>query len=109
MSKFTLVLFLLIITTLACSLTSTSTPSDSTSAATEGSSVVQPTQLSSSAQLIKVYLIAPEDGGATGVAVGCSDSAIPVRRKVSTTGDTVTDTRMAVVELLSIGVREYGQ
>lgn len=63
----------------------------------------------SSDELISIYLIIPNDDGASGIQVGCADSAISVWRDREKTGDTPTDLRASLEELFSIHTEIYGQ
>ncbi|MBI3734255.1 MAG: GerMN domain-containing protein [Chloroflexi bacterium] len=55
---------------------------------------------------LKIFLIALDDNGKSGVKVGCGDSAVPVTRAVQ---QTLGFLRAAITELLSIHERIYGQ
>ena len=61
------------------------------------------------AELIKFYLIIPEDNGQSGPLVGCGDSAIAVWRDRARTGSLAGDIRASLEELFSIETMAYGQ
>ncbi len=55
---------------------------------------------------VKIFLIALEDNGKSGPAVGCGDSAVGVNRVVAPSNAPL---KSALNELLSLHQREYGQ
>ncbi len=55
---------------------------------------------------VKIFLIALEDNGKSGPAVGCGDSAVGVNRVVAPTNAPL---KAALNELLSLHERDYGQ
>ncbi len=55
---------------------------------------------------VQIYLIALEDGGKTGDAVGCGDSVVPVERQIV---PTQAPLRAAMEELLSIKDQFFGE
>jgi hypothetical protein len=56
--------------------------------------------------MVKIFLIAMEDNGQTGVPVGCGDSAVPVQVQ---TPPTQAVLKAALVALLSVKAQYYGQ
>jgi LysM repeat protein len=58
---------------------------------------------------IQFYLILPGDGGQSGPAVGCGDSAVAVWRDRARTGSLAGDIRASLEELFSIKTATYGQ
>lgn len=78
-----------------------------------GQTLYVPTDLSTDEEpfdnLVKVFLIIPDNNGVTGIPVGCGDSAIAVRRTPTLTGNTTTDLRASLIELFSIKTPDYGQ
>jgi LysM repeat protein len=60
------------------------------------------------AELVEVYLILPGDGGQSGPAVGCGDSAISVWRDRKRTGALENDIRASLEELFSIRTPTVG-
>jgi len=55
---------------------------------------------------IKIFMIAPDDNGASGIKVGCGDSAVAALREVPQTQAVL---KAAMEELLSIKDKNYGQ
>ena len=55
--------------------------------------------------ILKIFLVALDDGGVTGKAVGCGDSAVPVTIEIPYTTAVL---RAALTELLSIKDQYYG-
>jgi hypothetical protein len=122
-----IIIFSLVIFTFACSLTSPARP-DKPSAATSLPQPTQPAAPTAPAAPIKptaaeppaqptipilveltsvqVYLVALEDGGASGQAVGCGDSLVPVRVQIAPTSGVL---RAALEKLLSIREQSYGE
>jgi hypothetical protein len=65
-----------------------------------------PTNPAPTQNKIKVFLIAVNDNGQSGLAVGCGDSAVPVQVEVAPTAGVL---KAALVALLSIKDQNYGQ
>ena len=63
----------------------------------------------SSNELVKIFLIILDDNGASGLKVGCNDSAIEVWQDREKSGDTATDLQASLEELFSIRTSSYGQ
>lgn len=57
-------------------------------------------------QVVKVFLIALEDGGRSGKKIGCDDSVIPVQVAIAPTRGVL---QAALEELLSLKEAYYGQ
>ncbi len=60
-------------------------------------------------EFVKFYLIIQGDGGQSGPAVGCGDSAVAVWRDRTETGSLPDDIQASLEELLSIETAAYGQ
>ncbi len=56
--------------------------------------------------ILKIFLVAMEDGGISGKAIGCGDSAVPVNIEIP---HTTAVLRAALTELLSIKEQYYGE
>jgi hypothetical protein len=56
--------------------------------------------------MVEIYLIALEDNGQTGIAVGCGDSAVPVQVQIEPTQGVL---KAALEALLAIKEQYYGQ
>jgi hypothetical protein len=65
-----------------------------------------PTIQAATQNKVKIFLIAVGDGGHTGTAVGCGDSAVPVEVEIQPTQGTL---KAALTRLLSIKDPYYGQ
>jgi LysM repeat protein len=63
----------------------------------------------SSNELVQIFLIIPEDNGASGLKVGCNDSAIAVWQDQEKTGNTATDLKASMEALFAIRTATYGQ
>jgi hypothetical protein len=57
-------------------------------------------------RMVEIYLIALEDNGQSGIAVGCGDSAVPVQVQIEPTQGVL---KAALEALLAIKVQYYGQ
>jgi hypothetical protein len=60
----------------------------------------------SSPQMVKIFVIAVDDNGKTGVPVGCGDSAVPVQVEIHPTQGVL---KAALQALLSVKGQYYGQ
>ncbi len=67
----------------------------------EGQVLALPIPLPSGAQPPGYYLIAPDDNGQSGLAVGCGDSAVFVTTGSPSSGDPATDLRFALGAMLA--------
>ena len=56
--------------------------------------------------MVKIFLIAVDDAGQSGLPVGCGDSAVPVQVEVPSTASVL---KSALVALLSVKDQHYGQ
>ena len=65
-----------------------------------------PTNPAPTQNMVKIFLIALNDNGQSGIAVGCGDSAVPVQVEVAPTAGVL---KAALVALLSIKNQNYGQ
>ena len=65
-----------------------------------------PTSPAPTKNLVKIFLIAVNDNGKSGLPVGCGDSAVPVQVEVTPTAGVL---KAALVALLSIKNQNYGQ
>lgn len=123
--KRTLILILLVFLLAACK---TSTPAPTEPAYPSGSNMflpivggsqptatqaypapggtVEPSALPISSGTVQIYLIALEDNGKSGKAVGCGDSAVPVDVMVDPAADPM---RAALESLLALKEQYYGQ
>jgi hypothetical protein len=66
----------------------------------------QPISGDSSNQMVKIFMIALNDNGQTGIPVGCGDSAVPVMAEIAPTQAVL---KAALESLLSVRDQEYGQ
>lgn len=64
------------------------------------------TSAPSGPQMVKVFLIAVDDNGASGEMIGCGDSAVPVQVEITPTQGVL---RAALQALLAIKTKDYGQ
>lgn len=85
--------------------TETSTPTATLMVAPPANTLPDLTN-SSGTTLVKVFLIAIDDNGQSGTAIGCGDSAIPVQVEVPSTQEVL---RAAMTALLSIKTQYYGE
>jgi hypothetical protein len=60
----------------------------------------------SSGQMVKIFVIAVEDNGQTGIPVGCGDSAVPVMVEIPPTQEVL---KAALEALFSVKDEYYGQ
>jgi hypothetical protein len=63
-------------------------------------------QAAASPQLVKIFVIAVDDNGKTGIPVGCGDSAVPVQVEIPATQGVM---KAALKALLSVKDQYYGQ
>ena len=72
------------------------------------STIISPSLTTSSGQVskIKIFLIAPDDNGKTGKAIGCGDSVIGVEIDIE---PTQTVLKAAYEKLLALRTADYGQ
>ncbi len=71
------------------------------------SATLQPTQpYDATVNTVKIYLIALNDNGKTGMQVGCGDSIVAVDRDITPTTDPL---KVALDNLFSLKVKNYGQ
>lgn len=56
-------------------------------------------------ETVKIFLVALEDDGKSGQAIGCGDSIVPVERQVTVTGDPIV---AALEDMFSLKDRTYG-
>jgi hypothetical protein len=73
------------------------------------SEIVSGEEPRSSGELVQIFLIIPEDNGASGLKVGCNDSAIAVWQDEERTGNIATDLQASMEALFSIKTATYGQ
>jgi spore germination protein GerM len=59
-----------------------------------------------SPQMVKIFVIAVDDNGKTGIPVGCGDSVVPVQVEIPTTQGVL---KAALQALLSVKSQYYGQ
>lgn len=90
---------------------STPTPIPTTTSTTVTSRTptqeTSPTQaITPQKQKVKVYLVAIDDAGKSGEAIGCGDSLIPVTREVAKTQGVL---KASLMELFSLHDQYYGQ
>jgi hypothetical protein len=67
---------------------------------------IETTSPSGKSVILKIFLVALDDGGVSGKAVGCGDSAVPVTIEIPYTTAVL---RAALTELLSIKDQYYGE
>jgi hypothetical protein len=80
---------------------------DSQTAPTSSASTdIQSTPAISPSHLVKMYMIALDDNGQTGIPIGCGDSAVPVMVEILPTQAVL---KAALEELLSIKGQFYGE
>jgi hypothetical protein len=114
---FLLPLLVLVVTNLACGLQSDLKPPPTQSAGQPGFTPVvltpatsiqvpQPSPTLAATSTIKVFLIALEDKGVSGKAIGCGDSLVPVTMEIPATSGVL---RAALEKLLSLHSRDFGE
>lgn len=84
----------------------TAVPSTTATLAISKPPVPQKTITESTQNMVKIFLIAVNDNGQTGIPVGCGDSAVPVLVEIAPTQVVL---KAALESLLSVKEQYYGQ
>ncbi len=80
--------------------------SDPPSPTQQPPTAAETTSAPSGPQMVKIFLIAVGDNGASGEMVGCGDSAVPVQVEITPTQGVL---KAALQALLAIKTKDYGQ